>query len=83
MGNVDEEKRKRVEKLLDERACVRGCKCYHVNFNDLCKARSFGIEALLECLEDDPKNCKFAFPFGGSHFCKCALRQEIARILEE
>ena len=80
-GVMDEEKRERAEKLLTDRPCAKGCRCYNVRFEELCKARRYGIESLLECLEEDPMNCRFAFPFGGSNFCKCQLRLEIAKIL--
>ncbi len=80
---MDEERRRQAERLLVERPCARGCKCYKVNLNDICKARTFGVESLLECLEEDPVNCRFAFPFGGTNFCKCGLRLEIAKLLSD
>jgi len=42
-----------------------------------------GIESLLECLEDNPEKCAFSIAFGGSYFCRCATRLEIAKLLGE
>jgi len=80
---MDEARKVKVEELLRDSKCPKGCRCYHVHLEELCKARSFGIEALLECLEEDPRNCAFAFPFGGSYFCKCSVRKDFAKILED
>ena len=80
---MNEEQREKIEKIISEMQCSRGCKCLGREPENLCKARSFGVHSLLECLEDAPENCTFSIAFGGSFFCKCPGRLKIAQILEE
>lgn len=83
MSNMNEEQREKIDKILKEMTCPNGCECLGREPENLCKARSFGVHSLLECLEDVPKNCTFSVAFSGSYFCKCPARLKIAQILEE
>ena len=74
---------KKVKQVLDKSSCPNGCKCYRIQPKEMCKARSMGINNLLECLEDEPGECSFSMAFGGSYFCKCQTRIELAKILGE
>ena len=40
-------------------------------------------QALIKCLEEDPKSCKFVMSFGNEHFCKCPLRIFIIKELKK
>ena len=80
---MNEEQREKIDKILKEITCPSGCRCSDAEPGDLCKARSFGVHSLLECLEDVPENCTFSVAFGGSYFCKCSARLKIAEVLEE
>ena len=71
-----------IEELMKEMQCPEGFSCYHRGFRDLCRAKDFGIESILECLEKDPEDCSFAYSFGHLHFCKCPMRNFIARKLD-
>ena len=66
--------KREIEKIIGQMKCPKDCSCYKSGFNDLCKARDFGIENYLECLEDDPMKCKFAISHGTLFLCKCPLR---------
>ncbi|MCK5024008.1 MAG: hypothetical protein KAR56_00145 [Thermoplasmata archaeon] len=78
---MDEEKLNNIKQILENAACSHSCKCYQVKPDEICKARATDLENLLECLEDDPEQCTFSMPFGGTYFCKCQTRIELAKIL--
>ena len=80
---MDEEELIRIKKTLENSTCPHGCKCYRLNPDEICKARATDLENLLECLEDDPEQCTFSMPFGGTYFCKCQTRIELAKILDK
>mgnify|MGYP006906714636 CR=1 FL=1 len=80
---MDEERLRKLKAIMKTSPCPVGCRCHSARPEELCKARSMGIESLLECLEEEPGDCSFAFPFGGSHFCRCGTRKEIAKLLGE
>ncbi len=71
---MDDSIRKEIEEIIGQMKCPKGCVCYKSGFRDMCKAREFGIEDYLECLEDNPYECKFSIPYGTLYFCKCPLR---------
>lgn len=76
-----EEDRKRIEEILGEMGCPKGFTCADSGFENLCKARDFGLDHYLECLEDDTLACHFSLPFGEAHFCTCPLRVYLAKSL--
>ena len=80
---MNEEKLKQIKATLASSTCPIGCKCYRINKDEICSARRTELDNLLECLEEKPENCSFSVAFGGSYFCKCRTRIEIAKILNE
>ncbi len=70
---------KEIEGIIGQMKCPKGFICYKSGFKKLCKARDFGIENYLECLEDDPQDCKFSIAYGELHFCKCPLRYYLVK----
>ena len=80
---MDEEKLKQIKAILASSTCPSSCKCYINKQDEICKARTTDLHNLLECLEDNPEDCTFSVAFGGSYFCKCSTRIEIAEILNE
>ena len=80
---MDDETLLKLKNVIEESTCPRGCGCRNARLEDLCKARRAGLDTLLECLEDEPENCTFSMSFGGSYFCKCSTRMEIAKLLSE
>ncbi len=48
-----------------------------------CKVKHIGDEALVECLEEDPRACKFSWFIGHFYLCQCPHRVRIAKELEK
>ena len=80
---VNDEIRKEISEIIGRMKCPKGFECAESGFERLCRARYCGLDKYLECLEDIPSRCAFAFPFGNRHFCKCSLRVYIAKNLKK
>jgi hypothetical protein len=80
---MEEGSRKTIEEIIARTSCPKDFRCYRENLSRLCKAKDIGLESFLECLEDDPEDCKFSIRFGYGHFCKCPVRVYIAKKLSE
>ena len=79
-----EEDRKRIDELVDQMECPKGFKCAESGFESLCKARDFGNEHYIICLEKTYPACPFAIAYGFGHetrFCRCPLRVYLAQNL--
>jgi len=74
-----EEDRKRIKEIIGQMQCPKDFKCANSGFENLCKTQDLGLETFLECLEEDPSNCKFAIFFGDAFFCQCPLRVYLAK----
>jgi len=72
-----------IVKMIGDIKCPKDFRCYRSGFDVLCKAKKYGVDSLLECLDDEPQDCVFSFHFGGSYFCRCPLRIYIANKLEK
>lgn len=72
-----------IEKIMKGMQCPDNFSCYRKGFENLCRAKDFGIETILECLEEDPGECTFSYSYGHLHFCKCPLRNFAARKLDK
>jgi len=80
---MEEEARKKIEELMAGMQCPKNFKCEELGFERLCKARDFGLESYLDCIEENPRDCPFALPFGYGHLCKCPLRVYLAKKLKK
>lgn len=78
-----EKDRKQIEEIIGHMQCPKNFKCADSGFEKLCSARDLGLEAFLECLDEDPSHCKFAIIFGDGHFCQCPLRVYLAKALKK
>lgn len=78
-----EEDRKKIEEIMAGMTCAEGFNCAKSGFERLCKAKDFGLENYLECLEEPPRTCTFALPFGYGHFCLCPLRVYLSKKLKK
>ena len=67
-----------LQQLLGEIECQKGIKCVDSNPEEICKARDFGSESFLICMEEDP-DCSFALSFGYGYMCQCPARIYIAK----
>lgn len=74
---------KAIEEIIGEMKCPKYLKCYKLGFKNLCKAQDIGIDTFLECLEENPQDCKFSLSFGFGYFCKCPLRIYIIKELKK
>ena len=72
-----------IEEIMKGMKCPEDFSCYRKGFKDICKAKDFGIETILECLEEDPESCSFSYSYGHLYFCKCPMRNFVARTLEK
>jgi len=80
---MDEKTKREIEKIIGGIKCPKNFTCYRVGFETMCKAMDIGLEAYVECLEEAPDNCSFAFTFGTAYFCKCPLRVYICKKLKK
>ena len=80
---MEEEHKKQIEKIISGMECPKDFTCYKSGFEDLCKAKDIGIESFLECLEENPRDCKFLLSFGYGYLCHCPLRCYIAKKLRK
>lgn len=79
---MKEEYRKKIKETIGEMKCPKDFKCVESGFENLCKAKDYGMEKFLECLDANPLDCMFAFPFGYSYLCACPIRVYIPRKLK-
>ena len=83
---MKEEDREKIDEILGEMRCPKDFKCVDSGFEDLCKARDFGADEQLLCLEDKSVQCPFAVECDWGirlRFCRCPLRIYLARNLEK
>jgi hypothetical protein len=78
-----QEQRQEIEKIASGLNCSKDFRCYKSGSEKLCKARDFGMEEYIDCLEENPEKCEFSLPFGEGYLCKCALRIYIAKNLKK
>jgi hypothetical protein len=72
-----------LEDIIDGIRCPKDFECYKMGFENLCKAKDFGLSEFLECLEKNPEGCKFSVPYGTWYLCQCPLRIYIAKKLKK
>ena len=80
---LTQEQRQEIETIASGLNCSKDFRCYKSGFEKLCKARDFGMEEYIDCLEENPEKCEFSLPFGEGYLCKCALRIYIAKNLKK
>jgi hypothetical protein len=75
---------KKIEKIISGFTCPKDFRCCKAGFKNLCKAKDVGIESYLKCLDDNPRDCPFAVPYGyTAYYCECPLRVYIAKKLKK
>ncbi len=73
----------KIEEIMAGMQCPKDFQCARSGLERLCKAKDFGLENYLECLEETPQACAFALPFGDGHFCQCPLRVYLCKKLKK
>ena len=79
---MKEEDKKKIEEIMWGMKCPKDFQCAKSGFENLCKAKDFGLDNYLECLEENPRACLFALPFGYGYFCQCPLRVFLSKKLK-
>jgi hypothetical protein len=72
---------KEMREIMKGMDCPDGFSCYKNGFKNICRAKNFGVESVIECLEDNPQECKFAHPYGHLYFCRCPMRNYVEQKL--
>ena len=80
---MNEEDKKIIEEIMAGMSCPKNFSCAESGFEILCKARDFGLDSYLECLESNSQNCSFALSFGAIYFCQCPLRVYLGKKLKK
>jgi len=80
---MKDEDRKKIEEIIAGMQCPKNFKCAENGFENLCRAKDFGVENYLDCLEENPAECPFALSFGNGYLCQCPLRVYIAKKLKK
>ncbi len=77
---MKEEDKKNIEEIISGLKCEKNFKCADTGFEFLCKAKDFGVDNFLECLESDPQECNFNL-YG--YLCQCPIRVYLAKKLKK
>ena len=80
---MEQDHQKRIEEIIRGMKCQRDFKCCKPGSGYLCKAKDRGMEGYLDCLEQEADLCEFRLPFGDGFFCRCPLRNYLAKNLEK
>ena len=80
---MNEEEKRRIQDIIGRMQCPKHFKCADSGFENLCRAKDFGLESFLECLDENPSTCKFSIFFGNAHFCQCPLRVYLVKHLKK
>lgn len=70
-----------IREIMRSMDCPCGFSCYKNGFKSICRAKDFGVEGVIECLEENPGDCGFAHPYGHLYFCRCPMRNFIEQAL--
>lgn len=76
-NNIKEE----IEEIIGQMQCSKDFICAKDGFEHLCKAKDFGLEKYLDCLDESPMECTFALSFANGYLCQCPLRVYISKKL--
>ena len=72
-----------IAKIFSEQECPFDFKCYKSGFEDLCGAALGPIldtgRPIVECIDENAKQCHFSSPFGSTFICACTMRCYIAK----
>ena len=85
MVKITEENSKMIQKIIVRIQCPKNVKCAESGFRHMCRARDFGDENSLQCLEATNPPCLFADTYDHGfqiRFCRCPLRVYIAKHIE-
>ena len=71
---MEQEHEDQIAHIMTKMSCSKGFECIELESEEICKAKDFGIESFVQCLEENPQMCKFSFLFSDLYLCQCPLR---------
>ncbi|MHC4751883.1 MAG: hypothetical protein ACYTFW_18665 [Planctomycetota bacterium] len=80
---IEKKVKKKIKKIMAKMRCAKNFKCAESEFDVLCRAKDFGLEHYLECLEPEAQHCSFALCFGAGYLCSCPLRVYVSKNLNK
>ena len=80
---LTEDQERGIKAIMAQMRCSKNFECSKSEFEVLCKAKDFGVEHYIECLEPESHRCNFSISFDSGKLCMCPLRVYIARNLEK
>ncbi|UCE48863.1 MAG: hypothetical protein JSW47_01725 [Phycisphaerales bacterium] len=70
-----------IENIMERMTCPKGFACLQLESKDICKVEDLGLDDYVECIEHEPRLCRFSLPFGATYFCKCKMRVHLCKKL--
>ena len=83
---MEQRHREEIRAITGVMQCPKDFKCAEGGFDNLCKAKDFGDEQRLGCLEETSAPCPFAREYDCGiriRFCQCPLRVYLAKNLQK
>ena len=80
---MEEKTKKELEEIIYKMECPKEFVCYKSEFKTLCRAKDIGLKLYLQCLEEQPDQCKFSFRCRDEFYCDCSLRMYISKKLKK
>lgn len=68
-----------IEEIFSKQDCPLDFICYKSGFEDICGAIMDSDGMVVECVDENAKECHHSSPFGSTFLCACPMRLYIAR----
>ena len=68
-----------IQEYISKNTCPFDFKCYKSGFKDLSGVMVDLDGNIIECLDENAKQCERSLPFGSGHLCTCPLRRYISK----
>ena len=71
-----------IDQIKARMVCTKSFLCCSSGLAQAGKVKVLVNGELLDCLESDAPECRYALAFGDGFFCMCPLRKHLAQILQ-
>lgn len=81
---MTEEHTRKIQEIIGAMRCPKNFRCAEGGFEGLCRARDFGDDEALQCLDETSPPCPFARVYDSGfqmRFCRCPLRVYLSKNL--
>jgi hypothetical protein len=68
-----------IQEYISKNTCPFDFKCYKSGLEDVSSVMVDLRGNIIECLDENAKQCQRSLPFGSDHLCTCPLRRYIAK----